>query len=100
VLHVLGEIHETCRHLIEQQLLLGAGKRPSECYQSVELIDRHEGSTPRGPYKPIERADDLPARNPARADGMRASLVALDFLPLEQRVSEVLATKILAVGQD
>ena len=80
-------------HLIEQQLLLGAGKRPSERDQPIELIDRHEGRTPRGAYEPVECADDLPARNPARADRMRARLVDIDFQPLEQCVSDVLVGK-------
>ena len=31
---------------------------------------------------------------------MRARLVAIDFQPLDQRVSDVLVGKILAVGQD
>ena len=35
-----------------------------------------------------------------RADGMRARLVDIDFQPLEQRVANVLVTKVLAVGQD
>ncbi|MYN63985.1 MAG: hypothetical protein F4X11_03015 [Acidobacteria bacterium] len=100
MLHVLGEIHESARHLIEQQLLLGAGKRPPQRDEPVELIDRHQGRTPRGAYQAVERADDLPARNLARADGMRARLVNTDFQPLEQRVANVLVTKVLAVGQD
>ena len=100
VLYVLGEIHEPGCHLIEQRLLLGAGKRPPERDQSVELIDRHEGRTPRDAYEPVECAHDLPARDPACADGMRARLVDIDFQPLEQRVSDVLVGKILAVGQD
>ena len=100
VLHVLREIHQSGCHLIEQQLLLGAGKRPSQRDQPVKLIDRDKGRTPRNVYEPVESADDLPARNPARADGMRAGLVDIDFQPLEQRVADVLVTKTLAVGQD
>ena len=100
VLHVLREIHESDRHCMGQRLLLGAVERPSQRDQPVELIDRHQSRTPRGARESVERADDLPARNPACADGMRARLVALDFLPLQQRVSEVTVTKILAVGQD
>ena len=100
MLHVLGEIHESGCHLIQQQLLLGAGKRPSQRDQPVELIDRDDGCTRRGACESVERADDLPARNPVREDGMRAHLVDIDFQPLEQRVADVLVTRILAVGQN
>ena len=72
---VLREVHEPGGHLIEKQLLLGAGERPAERDQSVELIYRHEGGIPGGVHEQVERADDLPARNPACADGMLTCLL-------------------------
>ena len=97
VLRVLGEIHEPGSHLVEQQLLLSTGKRPSERDQSVELVDRDEGRTPGGPHEPVECADDLPARNPPSADGMRPGLVDIDFQPLNQGISDVLMGEVFAV---
>ena len=100
MLHVLRKIHEPGGHLVEQQVPLGAGKRPSERDQSVELIDRDKRRTPGGAHEPVECADDVPARNPPRADGMRARLVVIDFQPLSQGISDVLMGRIFAVGQN
>ena len=58
MLHVLGKIHEPGCHLVEQQLLFRAVKRPRQCDQSVDLVYCHEGRIPRGADQAIERPPD------------------------------------------
>ena len=101
VLHVLSEIHEPVLrpHGANDCSSAPSSVRPSAS-SPVELIDRHQGRAPSGGYEPVERADDLSARNAARADGMRARLLGIDCQPLDQRVPDVLMGEILAVGQD
>ena len=62
-----ARIHEPGGQLIEQRLLLGTVKGPSQGDQPIDLVYRHQGRTPRGAHEPVE----LRRRPPGKESGSR-----------------------------